>query len=160
MLDFEALFTLHFIIDCNQTTNVATGSVRLAELSLRDVFAAVIIPFDFRLKTKQSCNFFRHSYLLKSLYCLPRCNQGRRGSRGSRRSGRPSSCTCGCAPASGSWASFDLRIWLQKYLLGHFLIFGFGFKNTYLGRFPKASPTLSQEEPGSGVKNHLWRTMK
>ena len=43
---------------------------------------------------------------------------------------------------------------------GHFLIFGFGFTNTYLGRFPKASPTLSQEEPGSGVKNHLWRTMK
>ena len=40
---------------------------------------------------------------------------------------------------------------------GHFLIFGFGFTNTYLGRFPKASPTLSQEEPGSGVKNHLWR---
>ena len=42
----------------------------------------------------------------------------------------------------------------------HFFIFGFGFTNTYLGRFPKASPTLSQEEPGSGVKNHLWRTMK
>ena len=38
---------------------------------------------------------------------------------------------------------------------GHFLIFGFVFINTYLGRFPKASPTLSQEEPGSGVKNHL-----
>ena len=43
---------------------------------------------------------------------------------------------------------------------GHFLIFRFGFNNTYLGRFPKASPTLSQEEPGSGVKNHLWKTMK
>ena len=101
-----------------------------------------------------------HIFWRDCKYCLPHCNQGRRGSRGSRRSGRPSSCTCGCAPASGSWASFDLRIWLQKYLLGHFLIFGFGFKNTYLGRFPKASPTLSQEEPGSGVKNHLWRTMK
>ena len=119
MVDFETLYTIYLIIDCNQATNVATGSIRLAELALRYFFAAIIVPFDFRLKkTKQLCNFFRHSYPLKSLYCLPRCNQGRRGSRGSRRSGHPSSCTCGCAPASESCAFFNLWIWLHKHLLG------------------------------------------
>ena len=41
-----------------------------------------------------------------------------------------------------------------------FLIFGFDLIFTHLGMFPKASPTLSQVEPGSGVKNHLQRAMK
>ena len=58
MLDFEALYTICFIIDCNQTTNVSTGSVRLAELALRHVFAAIIIPFDFRLKNQTIMQLF------------------------------------------------------------------------------------------------------
>ena len=45
-------------------------------------------------------------------------------------------------------------------VLGLFLIFGFDPIFTHFGMFPKASPTLSQVEPGSGVKNHLQRAMK
>ena len=53
-----------------------------------------------------------------------------------------------------------IRVCASQRVLGLFLIFGFDPIFTHFGMFPKASPTLSQVEPGSGVKNHLQRAMK
>ena len=99
---FSAWSTWHF-----KARNFGTCPVCIAELTLRDVFAAVSFTTlsDGSLKRRYFifCDRELNVGLEESMNCLPSYSQDRHSFHESRRWARLSLCTCECAPANGSW---------------------------------------------------------